>query len=458
MKKKHSKSQSGQNYEPATSANLFLDRKGHENEWEPEYLQKISDYYKNMGLMKEQNLPIRKDLYGGLENAIKNSGFHLEDNEFADFYGNLEQTGAARTLNRALNTYFKSLKIPIKFAVVSIDESSFGDKIPKLQNDQHPNRFVVAASAAQDAKGKGVIYLYAVVAEEDFDSSLSNPTAMARNAATVIRHEMIHDRQYDSLAKSMGISRTAAKKKFEEWGLIPSEDAPRSRYLGSHIEVDAFGHEFAERLAQKFGLVRAEEMVSSADATTMQALANEMDAEMSDNFSEYYKDHPEEKFTRRLQKKIRKNLRLFRDSSVYESVIFERVLRRLTELTHYDTLTDKIVIDIEDIEVIASSHGEDRRHRHLDQGQGRISKESILTAIDKAIGLIMNDYANGELANRERFHIVARQGKQPALNIIGELEMQKGPDVFKVVTVMRKDDFRTDFFGGGNQKTYEVRI
>ena len=70
----------------------------------------------------------------------------------------------------------------------------------------------------------------------------------------------------------------------------------------------------------------------------------------------------------------------------------------------------------------------------------------------------MNDYANGELENDEPFHI-RMKGKSrqvPALNVIGVLKMQKGPDAMKIITVMRKDDFKTDDFGGGNQKTYNV--
>jgi len=345
MKKKYSGSQPDQQYVPATSSNLFLDREGHENEWEPEYLRKISDYYKNMGLIEEQTLPIPRDLYGGLEDVIEKSGFHLEDNEYADFYRNLEQTDAARTLNRALNNYFKELNIPIKFAVISIDEFSS----PKLQDNDNPNRFVVSAGAGQNSRGKGVVDLYAVVSVEDFDSSLVDPKVVAKEVATVIRHEMVHDRQYDSLAKDMGISRKAAKKKFEEWGLIPPEGAPRKDYLKSHIEIDAFGHEFADRLAQKFGLEKAELMVATADVADLEKLANDLDAEMSDNFVEYYKDHPKEKFTNRLQKKIRKYLKLFRSEGIYESK-FERKetmkitknqLRRIIkEAMDYDPLGD----------------------------------------------------------------------------------------------------------------------
>ena len=55
--------------------------------------------------------------------------------------------------------------------------------------------------------------------------------------------------------------------------------------------------------------------------------------------------------------------------------------------------------------------------------------------------------------------LIRMKGKSkqvPALNVIGVLDMQKGPDTLKIITVMRKDDFKTDNFGGGSQKTYNV--
>ena len=68
------------------------------------------------------------------------------------------------------------------------------------------------------------------------------------------------------------------------------------------------------------------------------------------------------------------------------------------------------------------------------------------------------DFANGEIANGEVFHVRAKQGNQPALNLIAKLDMRKGPDRLVIVTMMRKDDFRTDAFGGGKQKTYDVDL
>ena len=115
----------------------------------------------------------------------------------------------------------------------------------------------------------------------------------------------------------------------------------------------------------------------------------------------------------------------------------------------------KIVIDVEDMDLKPSKHGEERRFRH---GQGKtISKDSILQAAERGLGLVIQDYANGELANGEAFVIRHKANKNtPALNLVGALEMKKGPDTMKIITVMRKDDFKTDNFGGGQQKTYNI--
>ena len=115
----------------------------------------------------------------------------------------------------------------------------------------------------------------------------------------------------------------------------------------------------------------------------------------------------------------------------------------------------KIVIDVEDMDLEPSKHGEERRFRH---GAGKtISKDAILAAAERGLGLVIQDYANGEIGNGEAFVIRHKaNAKTPALNLVAALEMQKGPDTMKIITVMRKDDFKTDNFGGGKQKTYNV--
>ena len=322
-----------QAYKQADSASLFLDREGDENEYDPRFLQKISDYYKKMHLIEEQSLPLPRDVYGGIEKALLSSKFYLEDNEYADmhnsrFMGAVEQTDAAEAFGDALDQFFKSIELPVEVNVISVDEAGLKGNTSKLQNNTRPNRFVVGAQMALDEQGGGVLLLFAVTANENFDKSLIDPTKMVQDASTTIRHELMHDRQYSTISKDMRVTRSEAKKQLEDWGLIPPDDAPRKDYLGSHIEIDAFGHEFAERLAQVFGIEKSEELVSTQDVSKMQKVAASVS--LSDNFKEYYEEYPDEKFTERLQKKIRKNLKQFKQERIYEERILEGVLEKMT--------------------------------------------------------------------------------------------------------------------------------
>ena len=113
-----------------------------------------------------------------------------------------------------------------------------------------------------------------------------------------------------------------------------------------------------------------------------------------------------------------------------------------------------VIINLKDTDLQATRHSKERQFRHDE----KISNRAIIQAVELAIGKIIQDYANGELGNDEPFHIrMVGRGKVPALNVIAVLDMRKGPDTIKVITVMRKDDFRTDNFGGGEQKTYTVQ-
>lgn len=114
----------------------------------------------------------------------------------------------------------------------------------------------------------------------------------------------------------------------------------------------------------------------------------------------------------------------------------------------------KLVIDIEDMRLGASDHAEERRFRHRGGSKGgfTISKESIVAAVDKAIGDVMNDFANGELRNGERFLIVDESGKGDPLNVLCALHMREGQDTLTVITVMRKSGFATE-----GMRRYTVR-
>ena len=319
-------------YTPAKSDLLFLDRQGSENEADPRYLQKLRHYFKDMSMMEESSLPIHRDLYGGLEKAIVDSTFWNEDNEFSDYepikeFGPANQTDATRALSDSLREFFRDRSIPVSVVAISVEPDDVSDPKKSKQTNENPNQFVVGAQAGVSSSGNLQLFLLAIQSEEDFDSSRVDPQVMAVDISTKIRHEFVHSKQYDSLAKAKGISRVEAKNQYEKWGLIPADGSSRSEYLGSHIEIDAFGHEFAELLAQKFGLDRADSLVASSDHSELQKISQEIDS--SGNMAEYYVDYSDEIFTSKLQKKIRKYLKLFRKNKIYERRLMEAVVDRL---------------------------------------------------------------------------------------------------------------------------------
>ena len=115
---------------------------------------------------------------------------------------------------------------------------------------------------------------------------------------------------------------------------------------------------------------------------------------------------------------------------------------------------ENLIVNLKDTDLQATKHSKERQFRHDE----KISNRAIIQAVELSIGKVIQDYANGELANDEPFHIrMVGKGRTPPLNVIAVLNMQKGPDTIKVITVMRKDDFQTDNFAGGQQKTYTVQ-
>ena len=145
--------------------------------------------------------------------------------------------------------------------------------------------------------------------------------------------------------------------------------------------------------------------------------------------------------------------------------ILSRFQHFLAEETQYDSFEgDTYAIDLDNLKIIASKHAEERSRRHVGargsggQRLGKISRQSVVRALDRALPQILDDFANGEITNGEAFHVRAKQGNQPALNIVAKLDMRKGPDRLVIITMMRKDDFRTDSFGDGKQTTYDVDL
>jgi len=276
--------------------------------------------------MREQvshRLPIPAPFYHDLESVIETSGFWQQDNVDTEMrssraYGTgYFQTDAARKLQNVLQKYFGDVGTPVKVIVVTLDIEDLPPGRERRQSNENPNTFVVSAMADLTKKQEMLLVLYAVESTFDFDPSLTKPKKIANDISTTIRHELVHDGQYLKVATRMGISKADAKQKFIDWGLIPDHDAPRSAYLGSHIELDAFGHEFAERMAAELGVEQSLRHLDTFASGGKLGLAANVN--FGSNFEEFFDENPESDFTAKLIKKIRKYLLRFKHHEIYES-------------------------------------------------------------------------------------------------------------------------------------------
>ena len=156
------------------------------------------------------------------------------------------------------------------------------------------------------------IPLLVAIFGEDFNIEEINPSAVAANVASVIRHEVIHAKQYDKRAKAQKITRVSAKKEYEKDGnIVVSGD--RNEYLSSPIEVDAYSHEFAEILLRKYGKNKALDILRTANSAE--------DLPIPDQLEEYFSGISSHKAFKKLVSKVYTHILDLEERKVFESIV-----------------------------------------------------------------------------------------------------------------------------------------
>ena len=307
----------------ADSENMFLNRVPNENEKEIARNKKVASFLQKIGMIQEAT-KLPKVFYQDLDRAIQASTFWLENNDYDE--SDLEsvkgqdaiQTDAANKLNQALTNFFNEQGFPLIAVVESIDPVKNDKAILSQDHTRYPNDVVFGAFQSLTSNGRFLMVLHLATFSEDFDINDVNPSALSRSTGRIIRHELVHAKQFDKRAKKQKVSRNTAKDRFEQEGQIP-DTSSRSNYLGSHIEVDAYALEIADELLDRFGeekaldILRGKEDISSL--------------KMSDQAKEYLLDYKGTKFGNDFKKKVYQQIRNLVDEKVYEAVI-----KRLDEL------------------------------------------------------------------------------------------------------------------------------
>ena len=254
--------------------------------------------------------------YAPLEQVISASQFWLlpngpNDPDFNRVGGeDVDQTEAAAELGSVLMDYFRKIKYPL-YAIVRSPDVEYGENHRCLGGQDHlsyPNGIVVGGQMGLTSTGRRLLYLDLMIFDEDFNVEDISPSAVVSNIASVIRHELIHSAQYDKRSKEQGLTRAQAKRAYEEDGSIVSSN-DRHQYLSSHIEVDAYAHEFAEQLLRDYGLERAKSIIRGA--------RNARDLNLSDQLEEYLEGASSEKAFKNLMGKIYTHLIDLTDRKIY---------------------------------------------------------------------------------------------------------------------------------------------
>jgi len=266
------------------------------------------------------------EFYKPLENEIVASSFWTYPNspydaDYNTIHGeSVDQTEAAETLGDILRNYFRKINYPVVVIVRSPDvemESNKGYLIGK-DHRYYPDKIVLGGEMGMSNRGVLMMYLNLGIFNDDFNKADINPASLAAEVASVIRHEIIHAKQYDKRAKSQKITRTQAKKEFERDGSIP-QSGNRELYLSSHIEVDAYAHEFAENLLRKHGKDKA--------LNVLRGLDDIKDFKVPDQLEEYFEGTGGQAALDKLRGKMYSHI-----IDMHNRKLFEAIIKRLLTL------------------------------------------------------------------------------------------------------------------------------
>jgi hypothetical protein len=117
--------------------------------------------------------------------------------------------------------------------------------------------------------------------------------------------------------------------------------------------------------------------------------------------------------------------------------ILKQALQILAKAELIGDISEKITISLDKLEIWLSSHGQERLYRHEND---QIKETEIISTVKKALSYILSDLINGKISNNSHVLITNSMTK---LNIIGALELgSHGHDIFEVITIMRKENFK----------------
>ena len=261
------------------------------------------------------------ECYQPLENSIADSEFWKYPNTEDDVDmikvegGWFEQSDAGAVLSKAISSFFSNTGVSMTVAVISVDLDQNPDVGGSISPGHrlYPHGMIAGGSQGISDRGRFIMFLYLLPFGDDFNESDVNPRTLSKKIANIVRHEYIHARQMEKRSKSQKISRNLAKDRFEAEGeIVDDTTANREQYLSSNIEIDAYAHEFAESLLQRYGRERSLEILRKSQKIE--------DLDIPDTLVDYLSGISTAGALKKLKSKMYDHIYILTQRNIYEGV------------------------------------------------------------------------------------------------------------------------------------------
>ena len=175
----------------------------------------------------------------------------------------------------------------------------------------------------EELDGKHVVWLEIRPLKGTYNLDEFDPEAFAQIVSTTLNHELVHYAQLKKQAAAKGISDYEALTQMKcdpeqiDWSDIdpdeyrklcgrepPEQEKGRKTYLTRHIEVDAFAHEAAEHLLDKYSPEEALDAIRKMNPVDIDKYPEISD--VVQDYAKVLKDDPKElnKFKKKLYQQI----------------------------------------------------------------------------------------------------------------------------------------------------------
>ena len=175
-------------------------------------------------------------------------------------------TPAIEVLMDALNNESAAQGSDIYFLLTVTDDESYALE-PGDQYGSYPNNWMMRGQYQGPMSNKHVVWLEFRPLGDNYRMEDLNPAELVKKISRTLNHEIVHYEQLKKQSLSKGVSEDQA---WEELLADPgqySRTGKREDYLSRHIEIDAFAHEAAEELLDKYTPEQALDYLRYHDAS-----------------------------------------------------------------------------------------------------------------------------------------------------------------------------------------------